>query len=364
MSGEKAVVRGYELESNFTHLGTDAQWAFARKDGKDWFIKRFFDPVWPKDTKAYDAAYIEKQAKECKRFYERKRKLYDAVAKCDNGNVVTVKEFFMENSKYHVVTERVHAENIDLKKDISRLPEKEKYLLLRTITMNMMKLHEYGIVYADIRPDNILYKRSASGKLVAKLIDFDGSFFENDQPEKGIPLSEPYIAPETAELLFEGKEVHLTRKVDVFSLGLLFHLYWTGEMPDFDETQYDFACEALNCGGVLTVSPLIPFHLAALIRMMLLKNPADRPTMAQVFEELKAIQEGKPSTLGGKPKPPVKPVTETTTPPSGGFTVKINFGSSADKSGRAVIEETGTSPAATPPADKESDGLWSIPDGF
>ena len=217
--------------------------------------------------------------------------------------------------------------------------------------MNMMKLHEHGIIYADIRPDNILYKRSSSGKLIAKLIDFDGSFFEADPPERGIPMSEPYIAPETAQLLIEGKDVHLTRKVDVFSLGLLFHLYWTGEMPDFDEKQYDFACEALNCGGALTVSPKIPYQFAALIRMMLLKNPSDRPTMAQVFEEVKAAQEGKPSVLF-KPKPKPDPV-----PSESGFSVKINFGSLSGKTSGTVIKETVPDNPVKPEV-KPADGLW------
>ena len=68
----------------------------------------------------------------------------------------------------------------------------------------MQRLHEKKLIYADIRPDNILFKRSKSGKLVAKLIDFDGCFFEYDPPEvKGIPLSEPYIAPETGLVVFE-----------------------------------------------------------------------------------------------------------------------------------------------------------------
>ena len=356
------VVKGYTLENDFFNLSGGAQWTFAQKDGKDWFIKRFKDPVCPKDESAYDKELIREKLAQGIRFYKQKRAIYDAVNACDNGNIVTIEDFFLWESRYHVVTERIHAENIDVK-DIAALPEKEKYLLLKTLASNMMRLHEKQLVYADIRPDNILFKRSAAGKLVAKLIDFDGCYFEYDPPgPKGIPLSEPYIAPETGEVVFDGKEIHLTTKVDVFSLGLLFHLYWVGEMPEFDEDEYGFAFGALLDGGTLTVSGEIPCRLAALIRRMLLRVPEDRPTMAAVLQELKAMT-GDVTAVRSAEKPAAK---------SGGFSSTITFsGFKAAKKPADVIilpdmlpylADASADAAAPPKSDKP--GLFYVPTDF
>lgn len=286
---EQTIVKGYALENDFFNLSGGAQWTFAQKDGKQFFIKRFKDPVCPDDHSMYAEELIKAKRQEGIRFFRRKRAIYDAVNACDSGNIVTIQDFFLWNCRYHVVTERIRAENLE-PKDVARLPESEKYLLLKTLALNMMRLHQKKLIYADIRPDNVLFKRSPTGKLVAKLIDFDGCYFEYDPPDvKGIPLSEPYIAPETGRVVFDGEKLQLTTKVDVFSLGILFHLYWTGEMPDFDEDEYGFAFGALLEGASLTLSPFIPARLSALIRRMLLLRPEDRPDMGEVLLELKRI---------------------------------------------------------------------------
>ncbi len=346
---EQPVVKGYVLENDFFNLSGGAQWTFAKKDGKDWFIKRFTDPVWPKDTGKFSAEYIEAHAREAKAFFNRKLLLYKAVNACDNGNIVTIRDFFLWDSKYHIVTERIYPDNIDVE-IVARAPAGDKYLLLKTIASNIARLHEKGIVYADIRPDNILLKRSKTGKLIAKLIDFDGSFFEDSPPDrKSIPLSEQYIAPETGLVHFEGLNIPLTKKVDVFSLGLLFHLYWTGKLPDFNEKEYDFAFAALLEGGTLSVSPAIPAPLAGLIRRMLLLNAGDRPSMAQVVEELTTIMD---PARAKQEEPPKQTLADTGG--SSRFQIAINLGGKTKESGTS---ETGGVPDS-------GETLWSIPTDF
>ena len=143
-------------------------------------------------------------------------------------------------------------------------------------------------------------------------------------------------------------------------------------MPDFDESRYDFACEALNSGGTLTVSPLIPVRLAALIRMMLLKAPADRPAMKLVFEELKAIANGKPSVFTPRrPGPAVSPPGEKTAEPPRPESGPIHH--TVSGSGARVTFNFGPAPASGPvkkpettdkPAPGTSGGLWDIPTDF
>ena len=65
---------------------------------------------------------------------------------------------------------------------------------------------------------------------------------------------------------------------------------------EYDENQYDFPWVVVLEGGPLVLSKNIPDRLADLIRVMLAREPAKRPTMEQVFLELKAITEGSEQT--------------------------------------------------------------------
>ena len=187
------------------------------------------------------------------------------------------------------------------------LRKEEKYLLMKVLADSVARLHQKHIVYADIRPDNVLLKRGIKGNLIPKLIDFDGSYFEGKQPPaEGLPISVSYLAPETAKVYYEGETLRLSTKVDVFSLGLLFHQYWTGELPWFDENEYDYAFDAAMNGPGLEISPHIPQELASLLSKMFAAQPKDRPDMNEVLRTLKQITgdvgEHESETEGKEPK--------------------------------------------------------------
>ena len=308
----KESINGYVLDDYFLNLSGYARWTFAERDGKHWFIKEFFEPVWPMNPEYFDPEEANRAKRDCQLFYKQKRKLYDAVNSCNTGNVVIIHDFFRWDAHYYIVTEKVPTAEVKMA-EVSSLADDTKLLLLKILATNFQKLHEQGIVYADLCPENILLKRTATGKLTAKLIDFDGCFFENEPPENGgLPIREKYISPEVADLFFEvGKMDHeLTTKLDVFSLGLLFHLCWVGKLPDFNSEEYPYACAAVLEGETLKVSGAIPTDLRALIEQMLSREPADRPDMNEVVDVL----------MGKSGSKPRKDDTPTVTP-SGFWTV-------------------------------------------
>ena len=53
------ILNGYVLENEFYHFGGNAQWTFAEKNEKQWFVKRFTDPVRPDKHGELDPEYIE-----------------------------------------------------------------------------------------------------------------------------------------------------------------------------------------------------------------------------------------------------------------------------------------------------------------
>ena len=86
-------------------------------------------------------------------------------------------------------------------------------------------------MHFDVKPANILVKKSANGNYTAKLIDFDAGFFigeDIENSELGGDLT--YLAPETFLGMY-GEDVRINEKADIFALGLVFHQYFTAKLP-------------------------------------------------------------------------------------------------------------------------------------
>ena len=158
----------------------------------------------------------------------------------------------------------------------------------------MMQIHKAHIVHADIKDTNVLVHESAGGKLVGKVIDFDCGFFEDEVPESEENLGgdQIYLSPEAC-LFLCGESVKLSCKMDVFSLGLLFHQYLVGELPGFDEEEYDYAHEAVLDDQELKISERLPEELQTVLHKMLQEDPDKRCTMAEVYSNLGIYLTGK-----------------------------------------------------------------------
>lgn len=81
--------------------------------------------------------------------------------------------------------------------------------------------------------------------------------------------------------------------MDVFSLGLLFHQYLVGELPGFDEEEYDYAHEAVLDDQELKISERLPEELQTVLHKMLQEDPDKRCTMAEVYSNLGIYLTGK-----------------------------------------------------------------------
>jgi len=153
------------------------------------------------------------------------------------------------------------------------------------------------------------------------LIDFDAGFFKDetrDDVELGGDLT--YLAPETF-LAMTGETVTLTEKTDIFSLGLVFHEFFTGELPAFNQAEYEYPFEAVLDGGGLTVNQtMIPCEFEDLILKMLSAEPDDRPSSEDIVRLLAGISGFRtvpPMDTPPAVKPPIPP--NPTTPSSSGW---------------------------------------------
>lgn len=285
-------INGYVLIGDFrTDNSGSARWGFARRDDQEVFIKEFLSPVYPVETSVIPANIVKSRIKLCENYVASKRKLYDSLNKCNTGNVVGIIDFFRFDAKYYIITEKVNSISLTIE-EISEMSIEQKHLICKIIIYCVKTLHDNHIVHCDIKHDNILFKKTASGKYVAKLIDFDASFLENDlpNPDEELHGDMVYYAPESVKYMMKETN-RIDTKIDVFALGLLFHQYFTGKLPYFDSDSYDYAFEAVLDGCVLISDKSIPQEYAAIINNMLNINPIERPNLNGVFEKFAQIEQ-------------------------------------------------------------------------
>lgn len=266
-----------------------SKWGFAEKDGEEYFIKEFLSPVFPAERESLSEKEIEERINLCRKFQEERSRLYRAVSECVSGNIVPVYQFFRQGEHYYITTDKIDANPLPIE-EMKKMSPYQKLLITRIIAYSLGLLHSRGIVHGDIKPKNLLFSKSQSGIYTAKLIDFDSSFFVDNPPKdkgkfKGNLI---YLAPESY-LYLKGKEEKITQKADVFSLGILLHLFWGGELPIFSREKYDYAFEAVLDGEELDFSREIPRGITVVLNQMLKKNPNDRPSLSSVFMALAKI---------------------------------------------------------------------------
>lgn len=262
-----------------------SRWAYAARFGEEYFIKEFMNPVYP-DEESLSETLRNSKIKSCEYFEAKKLNLYKRINDVSDGNLVRVFEFFRCDSHYYIAMPKIQSEKITFA-EIAKLPLEDRVLLCRTAARSIFAMHSAKIVHSDIKDTNVLIHRTKKGKLVAKIVDYDCSFFEYDPPknENDLGGDQIYLSPEAC-LFFCGDETKLTCKMDIFSLGLLFHQYLTGELPAFNHGEYDYAHEAVLEGEKLKIRKDIPDRLRNMLQYMLKVNPDERIDIQSVFNIL------------------------------------------------------------------------------
>ena len=168
-------VKGYSFDTKKGHDSPNGTWYEATKDGKKYFLKKFKEPKYP-HIEGTDPDGTKKQ--ECKEWYSMRTRVLDALRELGNGtgNCRFPIEFFREKASYYQVSHWVDIKRASVK-DISRLSNAEKLFILRTYSATLGRVHRVNIIHGDIKPENVLIDKSESDKYVAKLIDFDDSYF-------------------------------------------------------------------------------------------------------------------------------------------------------------------------------------------
>jgi len=286
----------YELIGELQNANSgNARWGFVKDiySGEEFFIKEFLSPKYPVKGTSGSKKVLERRKERCIEFEKRQKLLKDTILSktAPGGNLVTTIDFFREGTKYYKISEKIDVTSFTIK-DIYALKLEDKLMLMKTIAHSLKILHDLNILHADLKPDNILIKKTAKGLYTTKLIDFDDSFFINDIPKSINDLvgTMLYYSPEIANAIDKGDASSLTLKSDIYTLGLIYCQYLTGELPNYDRKKYDYPWEASLDDDIEIKDAKIPLVLKRLINNMLLTNKNERYSIAEVHQKLRNIK--------------------------------------------------------------------------
>jgi eukaryotic-like serine/threonine-protein kinase len=291
-------LRGYLLLEDFRVVGAGlSEWTFAERDGRTYFIKRFLSPTYPDDEAPGSAKTKARKRARCAAFEAHHRGIQAAMAPLTSygGNLIATLDFFRHGAKYYKVTEKVDLAGLETA-DVARLGFPAQLVLLKTVAHSLKILHDLEIVHSDLKPSNVLIKRTELG-YTTKLIDFDSSYVVGDPPPpEEIVGTMNYYSPELVRYIQGGgSAAELTQAADIFALGLIYCEYLTGALPAFDPAYAGPAIAVLNGAMLRIPAGRAPAPIATLVERMLLADPRARPPVAEVHATLMGRRSEKPT---------------------------------------------------------------------
>jgi serine/threonine protein kinase len=289
------VINGYTILTDFRVVGAGlSKWTFAARDGREYFIKEFLSPTFPDEHAPGSAQTKMRKRRRCQAFERHHRRIQEALAAVSGlgGNLIITLDFFRWGAKYYKVTEKVEVVGLE-PGDVASFAFPDQLVLLKTVAHSLRILHDRGIVHGDLKPSNVLIKRTELG-YTTKLIDFDNAYLAGEPPPPDqIVGTMNYYSPELVGYIQETGTTagELTQKADIFALGLIYAEYLTGALPPFNAGSYQYAGVAVRDGEVLRLSPgALPAPLVELVERMLLADPTARPTIAETHATLMGIR--------------------------------------------------------------------------
>jgi serine/threonine protein kinase len=222
------------------------------------------------------------------RFRSRLRQEAHAAAGLNHPNVTGIFDFGFDDELTvpYVVMELNDGESVSARlRREGPFPWREAVTIVAQVASALATAHAQGIVHRDVTPANVMLTGAG-----AKVVDFGISALtgQRDAAADGSLLGTPaYLAPER----LGGGPV--APPADVYALGLLLYRCLTGRLPWPAAT----TTEALRAHLYEEPEPVpslpgLPSLVPDLCLRCLAKDPAERPTAAQVASSLAALVGG------------------------------------------------------------------------
>ena len=223
-----------------------------------------------------------------------------AINVVEHPGIVTVSSFGqLPDGTAYIVMELLKGETLNarMKSQGGRMPMLDALRLVRQIASALAAAHEKGIIHRDLKPDNIMLVKDSAmpGGERTKLLDFGIAKLRQEyqgsgdqvMTRAGVMMGTPlYMAPEQCRNASDVDD-----KADVYSLGVMLYRMLAGKPPfSAPGTGELMAMHIYKQPPPLQeANPSLPDQLVGLVHRMLAKNRVERPSMAQVAQELDLI---------------------------------------------------------------------------
>ena len=202
------------------------------------------------------------------------------MTRIDHPNIVRVREVRLDAELPYIVMDYVEGGSArQLITELGCLPVELTIRLGLQVLDAFRLIHAEGIVHRDVKPENILYHRLASGELHFLLTDF-GVARLHEQPVTMTGqslMTYEYAAPEQ----FDNPR-NVGEAADYYALGVVLYECLTGNVPFAMRGEtglVTFMNAVLTTpppAPVLTSNQPLPDSLTELLRQLLAKSPAER----------------------------------------------------------------------------------------
>ncbi len=208
-----------------------------------------------------------------------------SAAQIEHPNVVQVYEINQHEGWWYIAMELLDAGNLkQVVKAVGPLSIPRACSLIADAAAGLAAAHQLGIVHRDVKPANLMLTRQGR----CKLTDF--GLVRLDDPNDPFDFTRKAVGSPA----FMAPEVILNRQqtpaIDVYSLGATLFYALTGKMPYTAQNLKGLLHKHLHeaVPDIRTLVPGCPASLATLVTRTLAKNPADRPSAADVAAALRA----------------------------------------------------------------------------
>jgi serine/threonine protein kinase len=201
----------------------------------------------------------------------------------------------MPGAPWYFVMEYLDGGSLDgMIKRRKQLPVKEAVEVACQVAMALEHLHSKGIAHRDIKPDNVLFRvdPETTGRVEPVLVDFGiAAKLQRVGLQAGSIF---YMSPERVQVvhgMMPPERVVNQAAGDVYGLGVILYQMLTGRRPFEGHSRSSVTSAILNTTPALPrrYRPEIPPGLEQLIMEMMHKDPARRPSSAEVLANMEQL---------------------------------------------------------------------------
>jgi eukaryotic-like serine/threonine-protein kinase len=207
-----------------------------------------------------------------------------AASALNHPGIVTVYEVVRTDDNVAIVMELVDGDSLR-RFTAERQPIGKVAHWGRQIAEALAASHKRGIIHRDVKPENLIVRKDG----YCKILDF-GLAAERGATTHDLPVGTVrYMSPE------QSRAATLTAATDVFSLGVVLFELATGVHPFAPSAASDTTMSVAQAINQCDADPPswlregIPPRFDKLVRAMLAKDPALRPSAEDVAQELAGI---------------------------------------------------------------------------